>query len=129
MQLTERCDIWGWVGEFDGSKQIKMLYEQIECLRVPISEMDKVAAALSTAMTNSTPTEYFRSQARQATALFLVPTWVNVREDNELRYGRRLDLTGAVQQHRYTVSGIRTYGTFGYQDNQALFCQRLQSGN
>lgn len=126
MQLTERCDIWRMLGTYEGGKAMGAAYTQIPCLRVPISTLDKIASSLSAATSGSSPSEFFRSQARQATAIFLVPEWVSIMEDDELRFGRRHDTTGQIAQYRYTVAGIRTYDDFGYQDTHALFCQRLQ---
>lgn len=125
-QLTELCDIWRMLGAYEGGKEMGAAYTRVPCLRVPLSTFDKLAASLSAATTGTSPSEYFRSQARQATAVFLIPAWVGVQEDDELRYGRRIDVSGAVQPYSYTVVGIRDYDGIAYQDAKALFCQRNQ---
>lgn len=123
MQLTERTDIWRFVGAYDGGRTQQLVYTQVPCLRVPLSSFDKLAGALSSSMRPSVPSEYFRSEGRQATDVFLLPTWVAVRADDELRRGRRTDINGNVVANRYTVSGIRTFESFAYQDQQAVFCE------
>ena len=125
-QLTERCDIWRMTGRQDGGKIMKVVYPAVPCLRVPISSFDKVAAALSASTRDSSPSEYFRSEGRQSTDVFLLPRWVIVLTDDELRRGRRLDANGNPVQYRYTVAGIRDYETLGYQDTNAVFCQSMQ---
>jgi hypothetical protein len=123
-QLTERCDIWRMVGTFEGGKQMEAVYTRVPCLRVPISSFDKVANAL--VVRNTGNTESFRSEGREATDVFLLPTWVPVQYDDELRRGRRTDITGQVVPYRYTVGGIRDYEGLGYQDTVAVFCAITQ---
>lgn len=120
-QLTERCDVWRMVGTYEGGKTMQAVYTRVPCLRVPISSFDKLAAALTARDTS--PTESFRSQGRQSTDVFLLPAWADIREDDELRRGRRTDITGQVVPYRYKVNGIRDYETFGYQDTRAVFCE------
>lgn len=120
-QLTERTDLWRMVGTYDGGKTMKAVLTQVPCLRVPISSFDKLAAALTAR--DTTPSESFRSQGRQSTDVFLLPAWVDVREDDELRRGRRTDITGTVVPFRFTVNGVRDYEQFGYQDTRAVFCE------
>lgn len=126
MQLTELCEIWRLVGDYESGREMSAALTRVPCLRVPVSEFDKIAASLSASSSGHDPSQFFRSQARQATALFLVPTWVQVYEDDELRHGRRLATDQTVQPYRYTVVGIRDYGGVAYQDATALFCQRNQ---
>lgn len=119
-QLTERTDIWRMVGAYDGGKTMKAVYTRVPCLRVPISSFDKVAAALVARSTGST--ESFRSEGRSSTDVFLLPSWVGVQVEDELRRGRRTDITGTVGQYRYTVDGLRDYEGLGYQSTVAVFC-------
>lgn len=123
MQLTERTDIWRMVGTYDAGKSMQAVYTQVPCLRVPISSFDKLAGALSSSMRPSMPSEYIRSEGRQATDVFLLPAWVAIQADDELRRGRRTDINGNVVAYRYTVSGIRMFESFAYQDQQAAFCE------
>lgn len=120
MQLTESCDIWRMVGTFDQGKTMTAVYKRVPCLRVPISSFDKVAAAL--AARNTGMTEGFHVEGRESTDVFLLPSWVAVQSEDELRRGRFTGITGTVQQYRYTVDGARDYETFGYQDVIAVFC-------
>lgn len=125
-QLTERCDLWRMVGTDDGGKTMQIVYAHVLCLRVPISSFDKLASALSAATTGTTPSQFYRSEGRQSTDVFLVPSWLPVQTDDELRRGRRTDINGNPVQYRYTVAGIRDYEDFGYQDTNAVFCQSMQ---
>ena len=125
-QLTDRCDIWRMVGQYDAGKQITAVYKTVPCLRVPISGFDRVANALAASTRDSSPSEYFRNEARESTDVFLIPTWVKVLTDDELRRGRRTDINGNAVQYRYTVDGIRDYDGLGYQDTFAVFCTSLQ---
>ena len=126
MQLTEKTDLWRMVGAYDEGKTMQAILTRIPCLRVPISSFDTIASALSSSMKGNIPSEYFRAEGRDATDLFLLPAWVPVETDDELRRGRRTDINGAVVAYRFTVAGTRTYETFGYQDQQAVFCQSMQ---
>ena len=119
-QLTERCDIWRMVGTYDGGKSMQAVYTRVPCLRVPISSFDKVAAALAARDTGAT--EGFHVEGRESTDVFLLPSWLPVKIEDELRRGRFTSVSGAVQQYRYTVDGTRDYETFGYQDVIAVFC-------
>lgn len=127
-QLTERCDIWRMAGNFDGSKSMQAIYTRTPCLRVPISSFDKVAAALVARSTGST--ESFRSEGLSSTDVFLLASWVPVQIGDELRRGRRVDLTGTVQPYRYTVDGLRdSLGLgYGYENLTAVYCTFTQSG-
>jgi hypothetical protein len=125
-QLTEFCHVVGWVGKFDGGREKSVKFHRVPCRRVPTSEMDKIAASLSAANTGSTPSEYFRSQARLSTAVFQIPKWVQVLEGDEIHHGRRTDVTGATKPFIWTIAGIRDYGDFAYQDTVMLFCDRSQ---
>lgn len=124
-QLTERCDVWRFV-QSGSAKPITAVYTRVPCLRVPISSFDKVMAALSSATTDTQVSEYFRSEGRASTDVFLMPDWVNVRTDDELRRGRYLNNDGQTVQYRYNVDGIRTYESFAYQDTIAVFAASLQ---
>lgn len=124
-QLTERCDIWRFV-QGDETKPMTRVFTALPCLRVPVSSFDKVAAALSAATTDTQPSEFFRSESRESTDLFLVPTWANIRADDEIRRGRYTDNNGDPVQYRYSVDGIRTYESFAYQDTKAVFAALLQ---
>jgi hypothetical protein len=123
-QLTERTDIYRMVGTYDGGKTTQAVYTRVPCLRVPISSFDQVAAALVARTTGET--ESFRSEGRSSTDLFLLPDWVNVQIEDELRRGRRTDITGAVVPFRYTVDGVRDYEGLGYQNTVAVFCTITQ---
>jgi hypothetical protein len=123
-QLTERCDVWRMVGTYDAGKTEKPVYTRVPCLKVPMSSFDKVAQSL--VGRSSAASESFRSGGRESTDLFLLPSWVPVLTDDELRRGRRVDVTGAVQPYRYTVNGIRDYEGLGYQDTIAVFCTATQ---
>lgn len=121
-QLTERCELWRLTTNTEsGKKQMTAILTAIPCLRVPISTFDKVAAPLSAPDTASIPAEYMHSQARQSTDVFLLPDWVAVRPDDEIRRGRRTNNVGQVVAHIYNVDGIRDYETFGYQNTVAVF--------
>lgn len=124
-QLTERTDVWRMVGRFDGGKTEQPVYTRVPCLRVPISSFDKVTAAL-VARNTASAGESFRSEDRQSTDVFLLPSWVLVQTDDEFRRGRRTDNTGAAVPYRYTVNGVRDYEQFGYQDVIAVFCTSSQ---
>lgn len=135
MQLTERCDIWRMLGTYEGGKQIGAAYTRIPCLRVPISTFDQISASLSAATGTiqpdrgefpSPPSEFFHPLGRGSTAIFLIENHWSILAEDELRHGRRTDITGAVQPYRYTVAGIQDYDTFGYQDTRLIFCQRMQ---
>lgn len=119
-QLTERCDLWRMVGTYDGGKTMQAVYTRLPCLKVPMSSFDKLAGAL--VAHNSGSTESFRSQARESTDLFLLPAWVAIQTDDEIRRGRRTDITGTVAAYRFTVNGLRDYEGLGYQDTLAVFC-------
>lgn len=123
-QLTELTDIWRMVGTYDGGKQMTAVYTRIPCLRVPISSFDKVAASLVARSTGST--EGFHVEGRESTDIFLLPSWVPIQTEDELRRGRRTQVTGTVAQYRYTVNGIRDYEGLGYQDTVAVFCAVTQ---
>jgi len=125
-QLTEKCDLWRMVGAYDGGKSIQAVYTRVPCLRVPISSFDKVAGALLASTRSTSPSENFRSEARQSTDIFLVPAFVQVIADDELRRGRRVDINGNAVQYRYKVGGIQDYDGLGYQNVIAVFCQSLQ---
>jgi hypothetical protein len=126
MQLTERTDVWRMVGTYDGGKTMQAVLTRVPCLRVPISSFDKLASALSASTRSNSPAEFFRSQGRESTDVFLLPAWVTVKTDDELRRGRRVDINGNAVPYRYTVNGVRTYETFGYQDQLAVFCQSME---
>jgi hypothetical protein len=125
-QLTERCDVWRMVGVYDQGKTMTAVYTNAPCLRVPISGFSKLAAALSASSTAHSPSERFLIEARQATSVFLIPSWMRLFTDDELRRGRRVDINGNAVPYRYTVNGIRDYEGLGYQDTLAVFCQSLQ---
>lgn len=125
-QLTEKCDVWRMVGRYDGGKSMSAVYTAVPCLRVPISNFDKVAAALSAATTGSSPSESFQAQGRESTAVFLVPAYLVIQPDDELRRGRRIDINGNAVAYRYTVTGVRDYDGFAYQDTHAVFCRSMQ---
>lgn len=124
-QLTDRCEVWRFV-QADGSKPMTAVYTRVPCLRVPVSSFDKVAAALSAATTGTQPSEFTRSEARESTDVFLVPSWITLRTDDELRRGRYTDNNGTVVPYRYSVDGIRAYDSFGYQDTIGVFASLLQ---
>lgn len=123
-QLTERCDVWRMVGTYDSGKQMKAVYTRVPCLRVPVSSFDKLASALAARSTGST--ESFRPEGRESTDLFLLPTTFQVQYDDEIRRGRRTDVTGTVVPYRFTINGIRDYETLGYQNTIAVFCTLTQ---
>ena len=123
-QLTEQCEVWRMVGQYDGGKQMEAVYTRVPCLRVPISSFDKVAAALVARSTGAT--ESFRSEGRTSTDVFLLPSWLSVQVEDEIRRGRRLDVRGAAVPYRYTVDGVRDYEGLGYQDTVAVFCAATQ---
>lgn len=121
MQLTERCDVWRMQGTYDQGRRETLVLSRVPCLRVPVSSFDKVASALVARSTGSS--ESFRPQDRESTDLFLLPSWAAVQEEDEVRQGRRVDVTGAVQPNRYTVDGVREFTGLGsYQDTIAVFC-------
>jgi hypothetical protein len=124
MQLTDQCDIWRLTLQENGTKQKQAILTRLPCLRVPISKFDVLAAPLSAANTNSVPSEFMHSEARGSTDVFLLPDWAVVRPDDELRHGRYTNNAGTLVAFIYTVSGIQTYGTFGYQDKIIVFCAR-----
>jgi hypothetical protein len=126
VQLTETCDLWRMVLQPNGGREMSAVLTRVPCLRVPVSTIDKVEAALSAATTNTNPSEYFRSEARQSTDMFLLPDWLQVQTDDELRRGRYTDNNGDIVPYRYSVDGIRTYETFGYQGTICVFCSLLQ---
>lgn len=123
-QLTQLCDVWRMVGQYDGGKQMQAVYTRVPCLRVPISGFDKVAAALVARSTGAT--ESFRPEGRTSTDVIFVPGWMHVQAEDEIRRGRRVDVTGAVVPHRYIVDGARDYEEFGYQDTLVVFCSATQ---
>jgi predicted ATPase len=125
-QLTERCDVWRMVGTYDAGKKMAAVYTAAPCLRIPISGFSKLAAALSASNRPSSPSERFLTEARQSTSVFLIPSWMRLFTDDELRRGRRVDINGNAVAYRYTVNGIRDYEGLGYQDTLAVFCQSLQ---
>lgn len=125
MQLTEKTDLWRMVGTYDGGKAMQAVYTRIPCVRVPISSFDTIAAALSSSMRSGIPSEYFRAEGRDSTDVFILPDWLQVQTDDELRRGRRVDINGTAVAYRYTVAGIRTFESFAYQDQQAAFCQLM----
>lgn len=122
-QLTERTDVWRMVGTYDGGKQMQAVFTRVPCIRIPISSFDKVAAAL---VARDTDNESFRPQGRESTDVFLLPRRLLVLTDDELRRGRRTDITGRIQPYRYTVTGIQDYERIGYQDTIAVFCAAIQ---
>jgi tRNA U54 and U55 pseudouridine synthase Pus10 len=124
MQLTERCDVWRFVGAYDGGKALQAVYTRVPCLRVPVSSFDKVATALAARDTGAT--EGFHVGGRQSTDVFLLPNSYPIQIEDELRRGRRTGITGTVQAYRYQINGIRDYETFGYQDTTAVFCTLTQ---
>lgn len=125
-QLTDRCELWRFVGQYDASKNLQAVYTRVPCLRVPISSFDRLASAISASSRGTSPSESFRSEARESTDVFLVPNWVRILADDELRRGRRVDINGNAVAYRYTVDGIRDYDGLGYQDALAVFCRSLQ---
>lgn len=125
MQLTEQCDVWRMVLQPGGGRMMSAVFTRVPCLRVPVSGFDKVAAALSNANTASAPSEFMHSEARESTDVFLVPDWLPLRTDDELRRGRYTDNNGTVVPHRYSVDGMRNYESFAYQDTKAVFCSSL----
>jgi hypothetical protein len=108
------------VGAYEQGKTMKAVYTRVPCLRVPVSSFDKVANALMARDTGGS--ESFRAEGRSSTDVFLVPKWVAVQTDDELRRGRRTDITGTVGPYRYTVDGLRDYEGLGYQSTVAVFC-------
>jgi hypothetical protein len=123
------------LGTYEEGKTMGAAYTRIPCLRVPISSFDEISSPLSSSTGTiqadrgtfpSPPSEYFHPEARQATAVFLVPQYVALLSEDELRHGRRTDITGTVQPYRYTVSGIQDYDTFAYQNIRLVFCMRMQ---
>lgn len=125
MQLTERCDVWRMVGAYDGGKAMQAVYTRVPCLRVPISSFDKVAAAL--AARNTGQSEGFHVAGRESTDVFLLQLGFDIRTEDELRRGRFVDVSGSVQQYRFTVNGVRDYESFGYQNTIAVFCASTRS--
>lgn len=125
MQLTELTDIWRMVGSYDAGKTMQAVYTRVPCLRVPISSFDQLAQAMSAASSSSVPSESFTPQGRDSTDVFLLPSWISVQTDDELRRGRRVDINGNAAVYRYTVAGVREFETFAYQDQLAVFCQLM----
>lgn len=126
MQLTDRCDVWRMVGTYDQGKTMQAILTRVPCLRVPVSEFDKVANALLASSRSSAPSENFRSGGRESTDVFLLPTWARVFAEDELRRGRYTDINSRVLQYRYIIGGARDYGGLGYQDTTAVFCTLTQ---
>lgn len=125
-QLTETCAIYRMALQENGTKTLTAVYARLPCLRVPVSKFDVIAAPLSAATTTSPPSEFFRSEGRQSTDLFLVPAWVTVLPDDELQRGRFTNNDGQVVPYRYTVSGMQTFETLAYQDTLALYTYLTQ---
>jgi hypothetical protein len=127
MQLTgkSRLAVWRFV-QAGSAKTMSAVYTSLPYVRVPISTFDQVVASLSSATTDTQPSDYWRSEGRDSTSIFLLPDWANVRTDDELRYGRYTDNNGDLVQYRYSVDGVRTYEGFGYQDTIAVFTRNLQ---
>lgn len=127
MQLTERCDIWRMVGQYDGGKKITAVYTRLPCLRVPISRFDKISTPFTVGGLLSGPSsEHFRPAGRTSTDVFLFPRWVTIRYDDELRRGRRTDNAGNVGPYRYTVDGVLDFEMQGYHDVQYAFASLTQ---
>lgn len=125
-QLTERCDLWRFQAQEDGTDEMALVLAAVPCLRVPISSTDKIASALSAPTTDSAPSAYMHSEGRESTDLFLLPNWLEVRPDDELHRGRYTDNSGDVVPFRYTVDGIRNYETFAYQQTICVFASLMR---
>lgn len=95
-QLTGRCDLWRMVLQPSGQKLMVGYQTRVPCLRVAISGLDSLPAF-----------------ARESTDVFILPTWLAVREDDEIRLGRRVDADGNPSQYRYTIDGVRRFDQFG----------------
>jgi hypothetical protein len=124
-QLTDTCEVWRLVLQENGKKQKQAILTRLACLKVPISKMDVVASPLSAALTTTIESEYMHSEARASTDVFLLPDWVQVRPDDEIRRGRRTNNAGTLVAFTYNVDGIQDHGLFGYQNTIAVFCTLL----
>jgi len=96
VQLTGRCDLWRMTLQPGGRKLMAAYQTRVPCLRVAISGFESLPAF-----------------ARESSDVFFLPTWLSVRDDDEIRLGRRVDADAVPSQHRYTIDGLRRFEHFG----------------
>jgi hypothetical protein len=98
MLLNKRADVWRRVGTI-GSFADTEVYNQIPCAFVPISKLD-----------HTQPYNF------EATHIILVPYWLFLRKEDELRYSRRpLDDYSDVQPVVFVLNGRTPYSQGGNQ--------------
>ena len=97
--LDLRADVWRRIGSLTSGFEDTKIFTQIPCALVPISKLD-----------HQQPYNF------EATHTVFLPFWLQLRKEDELRYGRRpLDTYGDVQPMVYVLNGRTPYSIGGLQ--------------